>query len=285
MFPNPYSFQQYQNQQMGRIHQVFAQNTPLISKMNFENQNNMLHNNVSQRVLNEYVTEYGAMLDSYDRNRDAFQSPFNMRVTFGNKSYPEPKMERAYENVKYITLNSVILPRSLAIDTSHGPDLYPTGSLLAGTDVVQSSDIMTQLSNHSFLILDINEIGNSNIIGTSRKHQRDKITLYYDCDLGIDSGLWKPVHGTIVYPNSGLFNLEKMTLVLCDEYGNELQLYDELGNNLFGVQIDGKDYNTYVRDNMSLSSVKHTDRVTQVIYNFTIGVVENEISTETKFYK
>lgn len=282
---NPYSQQQAYNQSMmSNYNQAYVQNTQLIGKMNFENQHNMIHNNVSDNVLNEYVMEYSIKIDSRDRNRRAFQSPFNMRVLYGNSSEPTPLIERKFENVKYITLDSVILPRTLALDVGQIPDLYPTESIY-GTNVATSSDVMHTLKNHPYLILMTDNIEGSSFVGTSRNLQKDRFTLLYDSDLGIDSTLWKPVHSTIVYPNSSLFNLNRMPLVLCDEYGIELRLYDESGTDIMNVDFGGIGYTEYVENNGGVKSIRHTDRATQVVYNFTVGVVQNEISTVTKSYK
>lgn len=286
--PIPMSQQQMMSQRMGmsNFQQSFDIPTPLIDKPDFTNYGNVLHNNLSKKLLLENVVEYKIHINSADRNRSSDPSPFKLRISFGS-GLSSPSIMRRFKNIKYITVDSVILPRTIAIDTTHiaDPNLYPTSSKYIIPPATDSSNIFTTLTNRRYLILRIKELNTDNTLGTSTIFDRDTFMLTNDSSMGIDNVLWKPVHNyRIVYPNSLLNNISKLTLELLDENGNELQLVNEVGAKIIGTSIlTGSDYNKFVNDNITVNSIAYTDAITQVMYNLTFGVIENELATETNY--
>ncbi|ATZ80937.1 hypothetical protein BMW23_0892 [Bodo saltans virus] len=270
-------------------------NQPLMETQEFYiNNNELLHNNVAKIVNGERISEYRIQINSKDRNVNAFPSPFDIKVAFGNANYL-PNIEKNFKNVKYISLNSVILPRTVAIDTSetlpsvtgsNKGNLYPTSSLIVPsslTSAKQSSSVMYNLEFRPYLILNIKELAtcSNNAFGTSSLYDNNKFMLFPDRRLG-DMYAWKPYRGIVIYPTSLLFNLSLMSLHLTDESGNNINIVDHNGNNIIGHNIDTSvpyDYNGYISTYPSNYYVNYTNTVTQVLYDFSIGVVENEINT------
>ena len=89
-----------------------------------------------------------------------------------------------------------------------------------------------------------------------------------------------------------LGNLNNLSLSLTDERGKKLTIYDHCGKNIIGCPIknccsddyDREDYNAYVeRYKCKNEMVEYTNTVTQAIYEFTFGVIENELNTLTNF--
>jgi hypothetical protein len=78
----------------------------------FAKPTDLLHNNVNEKPMIENLIEYTLVLDSNDRNYAKYPNPFNYRVYFnpvaGSK---DAYIYRTFENVKYIKLETGVLPR------------------------------------------------------------------------------------------------------------------------------------------------------------------------------
>jgi hypothetical protein len=253
------------------------------------NKGELLHNNVHDKVLLERVVDYRLNIHSKDRDTTRFPNIFNMKISLGNSNYTG-NIQKSFKNIKYITLNYVTTPRSMAIDTSNinlvTPvyNIYPTSSIYKNPAASDPSTIMYTLNNHPYLILKISELVTDNCLGTNSLIDRDSFIIYPDQKLNDMYG-WKPKRSTIVFPNSALGNLSTLTLQLFDEQGNMLGIYDQNGNDIIANNITGttKKYNDYVSTYNSTTSVNYTNNMTQVLYDFTFGLIENEINTRTNF--
>lgn len=275
--------QQFMNQQalgMGRINE--PQPVQMIDRPDWINRGNVIHNNMGQSLLSEHLMEYKIHVDSADRDTTTYPSPFKMKVAFGlAKNSQAPLLPRTFKNIKYITLDSIILPRTLAIDLSNvdADIIYPAGSTyptLMPAPVPNKSSI---LENHKYIIVKIDELSTEKNMGTSTLLDRDTFAFIPDTDLGLDSVLYKPMHNNrVIYQNGFLSNVSSLTISVLDEYGNLLKLIDETGAN-----INYNDYNEYIKNNLSEESVAYTNSVSGVTYNFTFGVIENEMNVLTNY--
>ncbi len=292
--PMTQQFMASQKMGIGNFRETYAQPTTLIDRPDFVNRGNVIHNNMGPNLLSEHVMEYKIHIDSSDRNTDNFPSPFKMKVTFGlAKSYQEPLIAKKFKNIKYITLDSIILPRTVAIDTSKINDdpviLYPTDSTYPTTAPVVATGASGKsnvLTNHKFIVVRIEELCSDKNVGTSNLLDRDTFAFIPDTSLGLDSVLWKPMHNNrVIYRNAQLFNISSLTITILDENGNQIVLVDENGNKIIGTNMvdSDSDYIKYISDNISEESVAYTNTVTQVILNFTFGVIENELNTLTNY--
>ena len=126
MSSNPYDFTgvtPHMMSMMGRnmhdYRKAYAPQTTLIDKTDMKNRGGMLHNNVGENMMNEYVTEYTIHINSADRDYSAFYNPFNFIVTYGGigqtvekrfkpdgtfkkttcSGQPKPKISRSFKNV------------------------------------------------------------------------------------------------------------------------------------------------------------------------------------------
>lgn len=288
---NPMSQQFMMAQQMGNFRETYAQPTTLIDRPDFINRGNMIHNNVGPNMLSEHVIEYKIHVDSSDRNTDNYPSPFKMKVTFGlAKSTLEPLITRKFKNTKYVTLDSIILPRTIAIDTSKintsPPVLYPTDSSYPTTAPNAASSKLNLLSNHKYIVVRITELSSEKNLGTSNLLDKDTFAFIPDVLLGLDSMLWKPMHNNrVIYQNSMLCNISSLTITILDEFGSQIKLVDETGRNIIGTSMTNSvsDYINYVKNNSLIDSIIYTNNVTQVTLNFTFGVIENELNTLTNY--
>lgn len=296
-YPQTQQMNMQQKLGMANFPQTFVTPTPLINRPDFTNRNEVLHNNVGERLLSEHIVEYKIHLYSGDRNRSRFPSPFKFKVPFGYEminrdgaSFPfnsDMSIKQKFKYIKYITLDNIVLPRTIAIDVTHvaDPNLYPTSSEYSSSAVASNSKLTT-LSNRKYLILKVDELNSFKIMGTDNLLDQDTFPIYTKTILGMDGMLWEPIHNyRVVYQNSLLHNLSSLTLNLLDESGNELHLVDQVGNSIIGTDITGTttDYNEFISANSSIDSVIYTDNVTQALYNFTIGVVESEMNTNNMY--
>ena len=282
------------SQVMSNVKEAFAHNSPLIEQIDYKNNGQLLHNNIGEKILNDYIVEYKIHVSSADRDTAQFPSPFNMKVVFGNE-LRSPFIYRKFKNIKYINIDSVVLPRTISIDTTFinlGTgvyDIYPTGTSYTtnGNTSHVASNNMTILANRRYLILKIIEMGTEQNIGTSIWYDKDTIVLTSDYTSGFDNVVWKPLHNSrVVFPSSNLQQISDLTLALYDENGTLLNLYDNSGNVLIGTSvtaIGGTNYNTYTSTYSTTASVTYTKGVNQVLYNITMGVVDCEITTQPKF--
>jgi hypothetical protein len=283
----------------------FNRNRPLIDTPDYKNRGELLHNNVGETTHTERVVEYRVQISSEDRDIKQTANPFDIKVSMGNSSNGSPNIRLTFKNIKYITLNSVILPRTTAIDISGidpdgaGPppyDIYPTLSPSKLPLPAPPSTLEHNLNTHPYLFLRSKEMESVNNLASNSLLGFDTFMLIPDQNLG-DMYMWKPRRTTTVYPNSKYGNATHLSLTILDEFGETLTLYDETGKKLFdtigkGCTFIGKPLGTAVPENFNEyvekysydhKSVKRTNKVTQVIYDFTFGVIENELNTQPNF--
>lgn len=275
------------------INTSFAPNHPLIDAHDFKNKRETLHNNLGSDLQVERVVDYNIKISSSDRNMiNNNSNPFNLYVSLGS-SNSKPNIKRDLRNIKYITFNSVILPRTIGIDTSQvtllNQNIYPTNSHIVTPHPLAPFTPLHNLEVHPYLYLRIAEIGNENNLGTNRMLENDTFMIIPDQKLG-DMCLWKAIKGAAtlaVYPNSKYLNISNLTLTILDENEKQLSIYNHLGidilKNPIFTTVPYK-YNEYVEKYKNDNDiVQYTNNVTQAIYNFTFGVIENELNTLPSF--
>ena len=282
---NPQSQMNYMQPNMANFSNAFMPNQTFIDKPDFSNKGGTIHNNLGDKLLSEYISEYKIHINTKDRNISTHPSPFKTKVQFGD-TLNQFTIGKRFKNIKYITLDSVILPRTNAVDVSKisEPNIYPSGSIY--TDgILNGPNVLSNLSKRRNLTLKIEELDSDKNLGTSLYIDKNTFILAEECHMGIDSHLWKPIHSTIIFPNSLLCNVSSLTLSILDEYGNELKLTDQSGNLIIGTNLTGSsgDYNKFISDNSYVESVIYTNNIIQAQFNFTFGVVDNELNTSTSF--
>lgn len=155
--PRPYSNQQWGNQMRGYYNydQAYATQQNIIDKQDFTNRGNVIHNNLGQNLLSEHVSEYKIKINSADRNVSSYPSIFKQRIMFDDSC----GFLRSFKNVKYITIDTVVLPRSFAIDINK--IVIPDSAFDSSRNLVNQSVVISDIyqSNSKY-------IQNFNINGT-----------------------------------------------------------------------------------------------------------------------
>lgn len=285
---------------MTNFSKAFQPNAPIIETMDYMNHNQLLHNNVGESVFAESIVEYKINIDSLDRDINAYRDPFAFTVIFdppsttsmripvkdyNNKSCnkgprlektvvhgpPKPHILKEFKNVKFIRLDSIVLP------------------IFTKTKVDENGEIVfdpnSRLLDDRYIILRIKELDD------------DKSTLVYDtgddnarcCSGGIVQTYPKPFG--IIYPDkiigrfyfrgcfdyamktyksSTLGNIGRLTIELFDSCGEPIRF-----NDLIDVCKE---------ECADPADLRHPfNNKIQIFLSMTIGVVESQVNTNTKF--
>jgi len=109
---------------------------------------NFIHNNVTDNTTIENLIEYTVVVDSGDRNYSKYPNPFNYRVYFNPPSgTTDAYIHRSFENVKYIKMETGILPRKYTISrTSITPIAAGNLTILLNTGTIRASNTTFNLT-------------------------------------------------------------------------------------------------------------------------------------------
>ena len=260
----------------------FSTNTPLISKSDFKNQNNVLHNNLGDILRNENKVDYIIYINSSNRDIPTYPSVFNFSTVFGALSKysntnidslgnqvitygtNEPVIERNFLNVVNVELGFIYLPRTNIIKSVVNLD--------STISYMLSPDDEDNFNKKRFLILNIKELASPRLYSTG--HPISNISFILNRDSGRDEQLWKCYVDSRTYPLSLLKKIDKLTLQLCDDEGNEIRVM--CNNQPFDIE-------RALKSDPNNISLKNISKTMQTNYQFTFCVIENELNTLTKY--
>lgn len=254
---------------------------PVIEKIDYRNKNDVIHNNLGDNLLNERLMEYKINIDGYDRDINTYLDPFKFVVTFDPApkqsiqtntfidpidakkgkyitqtqfaSSPMPYIDRAFHNVKYVKVDTVVLPQWGKIIKNESDEYIfdPTSSLL----------------KDRFITLKMKELNTSTFCATNNRLAGDTFQLFPDRLLGLDYYVATPYYASKIYPSSQLGNIKKLSIEFFDSFGNPLT---------YGAVLDPKN-----NDPDSLQNPKN--KKIQPNVNLIFGIVESELNTNTQF--
>lgn len=261
----------------------FVQPEPFIDKINYQNQNNMLHNNVGDNVMNEDIVEYKLHIDSSDRDIESFKDPFSYIVTLNPTNNSKgPTIEKEFKNIKYIKLESIILPRYQYIQD-------------IGIDDFQLSQTSeSHLYDNRFVILQIDELEDteSRCYGTNLALTKSFARVTPDKLISKSYYTGVAFTGRIYYKNSKLKNLSKLTIRLLDSTGNQIRI-KEVNNGTSDIKnhdpltatiIDPNDPKKKKEIELPKTDLRHPlNENIQNYISLTVGVVESNINTDIKY--
>jgi hypothetical protein len=253
------------------------------------NKGALIHNNIHQQIQTENIVEYRLYIDSSDRDATLYSNPFKFSIIFApvhagyiksegwidpsNKSLgkvikntyitgsTEPYINRSFKNVKFIRIESILIPRFNKVIYDTQTDTY-------------SLNTTTTVSSHRFLILKIKEIlPNSNIYGTNT-HLENGIIIFPTVCMNqyyfMGNTAWNKT-----YQMSTLGNINKLSFELCSDTGEpiEFTIEDETGKPL---QPD--------LDKLNKSNVNNAfHSYFQLFITVALGIMENNINTMVKY--
>lgn len=274
------------NNNFGNFNSAYNQQTPIIDKMTFESDHKLIHDNLGDQTKDNNLFETSINIYSLDRNLESYPSAFNFKVMFGqaqgkserksdgtsikSQSSPAPTIDRVFKQIKYVVVESIILPRSFSIDTSTSdPHTY-----------TMNTDPDYNLENKGFLILNINELEQvDTFAGTGNLVKNTSFILIPDQELGKNRYLWKPVKKSVVYKRQYMKEITSLTLQITDDQGNDITIVDENGNNFY------PQFNLLVSDPTTsvYPNIKYLNNVMQVMYNIIFGILCIDMNTDTTY--
>ena len=281
------------------FNQAFQQPNPLIERMDYTNKNNLIHNNVGHKVLDEHIVEYRINIDSLDRDIRIYPNPFKFTVKFNPPAGgtvrhsnikqgkhisrrerftgpPQPHINKEFKNVKYIKLDNIILPQRAKIIKDNDKFIL---------------DPTSNLTNDRFVMLVIDEINpHTRTYCTYDGGERiDPITgktftppcpfahILTKNIIGENFFFGEPYYGSLIFINSQLGNINTLSIKLCDSNGILLDF-----ENLFTFEDleEAKNNGTPI----PITDIRHPlNPKLQNHISFIIGVVEAQQNTDTKF--
>lgn len=203
-------------------------------KTDFLNQGNLLKNNLNNVVIDDNIKEYSVLIDSKDRNYQAYPDPFHYEVIFNPlptsfdyvngriKSFdqPNPTINFNFTNVKYIKLKTAILPLYTSVINKNIKKEYKDYDDYV--DVLQI-DTTKSLLNNNYTILSLGgEYSDANSYSTNDLLSNSFSTMYYDYKLNNTHYKVESYNGIKIFPDDQLSKITKLKIDFIDEYGNNI---------------------------------------------------------------
>jgi hypothetical protein len=261
------------------INNSFKPNEQFVSKRDFQNKNDLLVNNIGQNVVDQKIRDYIIDIDSTDRDYKLYPNPFDYVVTFNAKGdtiekgvrykgTPGPTIVREFENVKYIKLNNIILPRKYNVIKKHEDDLK----------FVYVYDSVKELNQERFVMLNIDEVDHDTVYTTNVDNRSPFGTIYNDkwyspyYYYGITAACFK------IYRLSELGNIKKLHIQILDSRGKQLKCegLDNTVNTPAHCICDDNKYSKSDKEKCSCKYIRHPlNPKFQNFLSFTIGELDN----------
>ena len=205
----------------------------LFCNHNFMNRGDLLNNNLKSIILNEEIREYSVMIDSKDRNYQVYPDPFTYEVKFNPlpssrekingkivvHQEPAPTINDNFTNVRYIKLESVILPFYNKIKMVE--DLDDDGDPIG---IFPKVDTYHPLTDDLYTVLSLGgEYSDPNYRSTNDVLADSFATIYYDSKISNTHFIGYTGNGTKIFPLDQLAKIDKLKISFMDPYGEPLR--------------------------------------------------------------
>lgn len=202
----------------------------MFNNHNFINRNDIMHNNLNNILLNEEIREYSVMIDSKDRNYQIYPDPFTYDVRFNPLAKtkeiingkivicedPNPIINGKFTNVRYIKLETVILPFFTSIRNNTITD--------ENGDIVDKLQINTYkpLTDNLYFVLFISGYSDTNYRSTNDVLSESFATIYYDTRINNTHFLGYTSNGIKIFQRDQLGKIDRFKISFMDPYGYPL---------------------------------------------------------------
>ena len=128
--------------------------TPYLNNNEF-NKPNLIYNNISDKISVDILVEYVIMIESIDRDIEKFSNPFKYKIYFNPVAQTKDAyIYKTFENVKYIKLESAILPRKYSYLRKDISSLTTDYSTIINTNWKRNDNFTFDISNNYTIIED-----------------------------------------------------------------------------------------------------------------------------------
>jgi len=171
----------------------------------------------------EEVREYSVMIDSKDRNYQNYPDPFNYIVRFSplprvdGHEDPMPVIYDIFTNVRYIKLETIILPIYYRIKQVKEWD--PVEEDYQWTWKVDTDQKLTDLL---YVTLSIGEHTDINYRSTNDVLANSFAVIYYENNINETHYMGRTNNGEKIFPWDCLAKITQFRISFMDPYGNQL---------------------------------------------------------------
>jgi len=240
----------------------------------------------SRPIYREEIREYSVMIDSKDRNYQVYTDPFNYQVIFDpiKKSkeifngktivyeQPMPIIDGKFTNVRYIKLESVILPFYHKIKfvkeiIDDEPFLMP------------KVDTINCLTDDLYVVMSLGAYTDINYKSTNDVLSESFAIIYFDKKINNTHYLGKTLNGIRYFPPDSLETINRLKISFMNPYG-EPYFCDHLDKDIKSNMIcecsnpDGDDDTDCFKHNL----FHPLNPIFQHHIHLKIGVVENKLN-------
>jgi len=189
-----------------------------------------LYPNLSDNLAAENISEYVIIIDSSDRNTALYPNPFSLK-TFFNQSDDATRLNipRAFENVKFMRIENVILPRQYLLQ-KYTVSNVSTDPTIPTEDKSTVTSVLTEILSQSSVGTDV-----ASPLTTPNSQTVEVINLKnYVYRLNITSGTKTSVY-TVTYPSDITYNTQY--------YDNVYVSGTQMNDNSLDSYVSGLNYN------------------------------------------
>lgn len=189
-----------------------------------------LYPNISDNLAAENVSEYVIIIDSSDRNTALYPNPFILK-TFFNQSDDATRLNipRAFENVKFMRIESVILPRQYLLQ-KYTVSNVATDTVIPADDIPTINGVLTEVLAQSSIGQDV-----ASPLTTPNSQTVEVINLKkYIYTMNVTYGTKTGVY-TVTYPSDITYNTQYYNNVYVS--GTQMNNYD------MDTYVSGLNYN------------------------------------------
>lgn len=222
--------------------------TPIIERNEFKNTGHVIHNNLKDTLLDEYITEYIIVLDSSMRDISLYPSPYHYSVLINQNNTNDKGgiILKELHNIKYIKVDSVILPRKWRV---------------VDIDFDDSSDMSYEYK----VSINLSNVVDNNVYSNDQQLTKKSTLLY--CDKKFEEAFFKLVSLTqgneYIYDNNNLGRLDKLDI--------HIQIGDYNTNDVNSIGIDPQSKNK--------NDLNHPlNKFRQNLVILRIGILENSMA-------
>ena len=281
----PYGSSQYTmsnlNNGQSNFNNAFQPHRNEVPQRDTRNKNELIHNNVNDNVVNEIISEYVVHIDGADRDTTTYPNPFNFTVSLGgagSSSYngvsytgvPDPRIDRNFKNIKQLKIKYVMLPKNYK---------YLLETDASGFRTYTPDSTPTILGNYRYLLLRIKEINTDKIFSTNNNFRNDCFILYKDTSYtDAVNELWIATQPTVIYYNTNLKNLTKLTIEILDPSGNQLYLKSNIASTISNIS-----YVDINNPNPSQTNFATYNWTANVGMEIILSICENDINIQKNY--
>jgi len=215
---------------------AYQQNCSMISKTNYKNTNNFLHNNLRDNILSERVETYSIFIDGYHRNHSSHKNPFKFPINFGSTGDNEKehwdeidqeikivkyqgdtgvRFAEYFNNIKFLRIHNLICPKYTKINYD-----FTNKKFVYVTDNEFDLELATK-----YIVFKIEELECHKRLTSGDFLKNDSFILRFDKNMGNNHMLLIPINRDIIdFKDSQLENLSRINVSVYNDEDNILSL-------------------------------------------------------------